>query len=143
MNTDLSLALVLIAAAAIGWLTAAASLYEMRPGRTVFLQCWHALQIATADAFRGGVASVDAETLRRAVRPVVRCVTSVMVFAAAPAAIGELVGSGRIGVYGAVFCLSIALTYATTTPCPWLRFVFHGDRRRSQHPLNGEDRRAE
>jgi hypothetical protein len=134
--------LALVFAAVIGWLTAAAQLADMHPGREILADAWRAARTACSSAWRLGWQGIDVAALRLMVRPVARALSAALVFAAAPAAVFELVALGGAGPFAGALCLAMAIGVAATTPCPWIRYVFIGDRRRDQHPFPGDDRRA-
>ncbi|MFD0726959.1 hypothetical protein [Lysobacter brunescens] len=134
--------LAIVFAAIVGWLTAGAKLAEMHPGLTILATAWRVTAGACIHGARFGLHAIDTEAWRRAIRPVVRAITAALVFAAAPAALFELLFTGVVGPFGAALVLCLALEVATTTPCPWIRYVFIGERRRVQRPFKGEDRRA-
>lgn len=134
--------LCLLLAAMIGWLTAAAQLADMHAGFGALREAAQALLTALRQQRAGGARAIDYEALRRGVRPIVRIGLAVAIFAGAPAAIYEAVSTGRVGPFAAGWCLALALGTAAATPCPWIRFVLFGDRRRAQQPFDGDDRRA-
>lgn len=145
MTPDHVLAIVHIAiilAAVVGWLTAGAKLAETPSGVAIIGTAIKASAAACIGAVRFGWHAVDGEAWRKAVRPLVRAVSAALVFATAPAALFELIFTGTVGPFGAGLVLCLAIEVATTTPCPWIRYVFIGDRRRAQKPYTGEDRRA-
>lgn len=134
--------IALVFAAIIGWLTAAAQLADMHPGRQILVDAWRAACTAASGMWRLGWHGVDASALRAMIRPIARAMAAAPVFASAPAAVFELLALGRAGPFAGALCLAMAIGVAATTPCPWIRYVFIGDRRREQHPFPGDDRRA-
>lgn len=146
MNAEIAVVIThvcLLLATVVAWLTAGAQLADMHPGAKILVGALKATAVACATAYRTGWHSIDTDLWRRSLRPMVRAAIAALVFACAPAAAAELIFGGAIGFFGAALCLCLSIGVAAATPCPWIRFVLVGDRRKGDSPLNGETRHAE
>jgi hypothetical protein len=143
ISASILVILCLLLAAVIGWLTAAAQLADMHAGFGALRDAVRAMVEAWRQHRAGGMQAVDFEALRRGIRPIVRIGLAVVIFGGAPAAVYEAATTGHVGLFAALWCLALALGTAAATPCPWIRFVLFGDRRRTQQPFEGADRRAD
>jgi hypothetical protein len=117
-----------IAAAAIGWLTAFAVLKEARPNRMMLVLPYEGARTAWRQLLATGQ-HVDRVALSAAFRPLLHLGVVLLIFGSSTAYLLTMPSRPPPSLWGSLLLLSLSLRFAMLAPCPWVRFVFVGERR--------------
>lgn len=132
-----------ILGALIAWLTAFATLKDSRPNRMTLLLPWQGIVTAFHQYRAAGNAwaGVDRIALSVSIRPILHLLVMLVIFATSGAYLFTIDLSAPPRSYEALLIDALALKLAMHAPCPWIRFVFVGERRKCHTPYTGPERR--
>lgn len=139
-----TIALIVLASAAIALLTALAILKDSHDSLERILQAW-VTTVAQVRAYRaGGRAAVDWQALADRWRPVAAAAVMLLILGAAGAVLLDTFSdTAKPSLWQALLLLGLVLRMAMGVPCSWVRYVFVGDRKPTepQERYMGPERR--
>ena len=129
MNASLIGPAAAILSAVIAWLTAFAILMDARPNRMTLILPYRGFRTAWRECLDGGWASIDRVALATAIRPLLHLGTILLIFGSTTAFAFTMTTRPTPSMWGGLMLLGLSLRFAMLSPCPWIRFVFVGERR--------------
>lgn len=129
MNVSLIGTVAAVLSALVAWLTAFAILMDARPNRMTLVLPYWGFRTAWAQLAAEGWASIDRVALSTAIRPLLHLGTILLIFGSTTAFLFTMNTRPAPSMWGAFMLLGLSLRFAMLSPCPWIRFVFVGERR--------------
>lgn len=131
MNTMLIGPAATILAAIVAWLTAFAILMDSRPNLMTLVMPCRGFLTAWREYSAAGrrFSAIDRVALATAIRPILHLATILLIFASTTAYLFTMTTRPTPSMWGGLMLLGLSLRFAMLSPCPWVRFVFVGERR--------------